>query len=138
VFFSGVSKSRRLSGGGVGIVSVTEERRKWPRIPAEHLVSYARFDEHGELDQRGMARTLDLSEGGMVLEMTHPANVGEHLQIGMVSGDQILRANAAVVYSKPLPAGRWRVGVSFKEIPEEDVDAITQEVAKFRQRGDRG
>jgi c-di-GMP-binding flagellar brake protein YcgR len=122
----------------VGTVNITEERRKWPRIRAEHLVSYARFDEHGELDERGMARTLDLSEGGMVLEMTHPANVGEHLQLGMVTGNRILRADAAVVYSIRLSTGRWRVGVFFSEIPEEDVGAIAQEVAKFRQRGDRG
>jgi c-di-GMP-binding flagellar brake protein YcgR len=116
-------------------VSTSEERRKWTRIRAEHLVSYTHFDENGEADERGMARTLDLSEGGMVLEMTRPAKVGEHLQIKMVTGDQILKAAATVVYSNRLPADRWRVGVRFTEIPDRDLVTIAREVTRFRQTG---
>jgi c-di-GMP-binding flagellar brake protein YcgR len=119
-------------------VSTREERRRWTRIQAEHLVSYAHFDEHGEPDVRGMARTLDLSEGGMVLEMTHPADVGERLQVKMVTGDDILEAVATVVYSNPLHPYRWRVGVRFTEVPDEDLATIAQEVARFRQGGGRG
>jgi len=114
-------------------VSTSEERRKWPRIQAEHLVSYAHFDEHGEPDERGMARTLDLSEGGMVLEMTRPADVGEHLHLKMVTGDRILSTAATVVYSNRLSADRWRVGVRFTEVPDEDLITIAREVARFRQ-----
>jgi c-di-GMP-binding flagellar brake protein YcgR len=119
-------------------VSTSEERRRWARIRAEHLVSYAHFDEQGEPDERGIARTLDLSEGGMVLEMTRPADVGEHLQVKMVTGNQILKAAAAVVHSDRLPGDRWRVGVRFTEIPEEDLITIAQEVERFRESGGRG
>ncbi len=119
-------------------MSTRKERRRWARIQAEHLVSYAHFDERGEPDVKGMARTLDLSEGGMLLEMTHPVDVGEHLKIKMVTGDQILEAAATVVYSNPLDDDRWRVGVRFTEVPDEDLAAIAQEVARFRNSGGRG
>ncbi len=119
-------------------MSTTKERRKSPRIQAEHLVSYAHFDEHEEPDDMGMARTLDLSEGGMVLEMTRPQGVGERIRVKMITGDQILEADATVVYSKRLPAERWRVGVSFTEIPKEDEVTIAREVARFRESGGRG
>jgi c-di-GMP-binding flagellar brake protein YcgR len=119
-------------------VSTSEERRRWARIRAEHLVSYARLDENGEPHDRGMARTLDLSEGGMVLEMTRPADVGEDLQIRMVTGDQILTATATVVYSNPLQTDRWRVGVQFTKVPDKDLATIAQEVARFQQGGGRG
>lgn len=42
-----------------------EERRKAPRALAEHLVSDALVGKQGEPDQMGMARTVDLSEGGV-------------------------------------------------------------------------
>lgn len=116
-------------------MSTTEERRKWPRVLAEHLVSYAHFDEHGEPDDVGMARTLDLSEGGILLEITHSLKEGTALEIKMVSGERILRAKGVATHSASLSTGRWRVGVRFTEIPEGDLAAIAREVAKFRQSG---
>lgn len=109
-----------------------EERRKWPRILAEHLVSYAHLDEQEEPHQMGMARTLDLSEGGIVLEMTHALETGSHLEIRMVSGDHILKARGRVVYNRHLPAGRWRVGVSFTEITDDDLEIIAKEVEEHQ------
>jgi hypothetical protein len=80
----------------------------------------------------GMARTLDLSEGGIVLEMTHSLDRGSHLQLKMVSGDHILEARGLVVHIKHSPDyspdNRWRVGVSFTEITEGDLATIAQEV----------
>jgi hypothetical protein len=116
-------------------MSTSEERRKWPRVLAEHLVSYAHFDEQGEPDDVGMARTLDLSEGGILLEMTHPLEDGSAVEIKMVSGERILRAQGEVVHSAALPPGRWHVGVRFTEIPDGDLGAIAREVAKFRRSG---
>jgi hypothetical protein len=116
-------------------VSTAEERRKWPRILAEHLVSYAHFDEEGEPDDVGMARTLDLSEGGILLEITHSFEEGSALEIKMVSGERIIRAKGQVVHSAYVSPDRWRVGVRFTEIPDGDLGAIAGEVAKFQQSG---
>jgi c-di-GMP-binding flagellar brake protein YcgR len=105
-----------------------EERRKWPRVPTEHLVSYTHFDGQGEPDEMGMARTLDLSEGGIVLEMTHALETGSRLEMEMVTGDHVLRARGRVVYNQQLSSGYWRVGVSFTEIKDSDLAIIAQEV----------
>ncbi len=119
-----------------------EERRKTPRALVEHLVSYTVLDERGETDEMGMARTLDLSEGGIVLEMTHSLDGGSHLEMKMVSGHHILEARGLVVYSKYLPDylpnNRWRVGVSFTEITDGDLATIAQEVELRRLRKTRG
>ena len=116
-----------------------EERRRKPRVLAEHLVSYTVLDERGETDEMGVARTLDLSEGGIVLEMTHSLDRASHLQIKMVSGHHILEARGLVVYSKYLPDyipnNRWRVGVTFTEITEGDLATIAQEVEERRWDG---
>jgi hypothetical protein len=124
-----------LSTARIEDVSTTEERREWPRVLAQHLVSYAHFDEQGEPDDVGMARTLDLSEGGILLEMTHPLEDGSTAEIKMVSGEHILRAKGEVVHSTALPSGRWHVGVRFTEIPDGDLGAIAGEVAKSRRSG---
>ncbi len=109
-----------------------EERRKRPRVLAEHLVSYKVVDERGETDEMGMARTLDLSEGGLVLEMTHSLDKRAQLEIKMVSGDHILEARGQAVYSKLLGSGSWRVGVAFTEITEGDLATIAQEIEERR------
>jgi len=121
---------------GIGIMK--EERRKTPRVLAEHLVSYLVLDERGETDEMSMARTLDLSEGGILLEMTHPLEKGSQLEIKMVSGDHILEARGLAVYSRYLPDNRWRVGVCFTEITEGDLATIAQEVEERRGMGAGG
>jgi hypothetical protein len=118
-------------------VSTYEERRKWPRIPAEHLVSYTLYDEEGEPDDMGMARTLDLGEGGILLEMTRPARPGFRLDMKMVSGEHIIRARGEVVYSHHLSRSRWRVGVSFSEITQSDRGTISTEVGEAEDAGGR-
>jgi hypothetical protein len=124
-----------LSATRVDGVSTTEERRESPRIVAKHLVSYAHFDEQGEPDDVGMAHTLDLSEGGILLEMTHSLEEGLALEIKMVSGERIIRAKGQVVHSACLSPDRWHVGVHFTEILEGDLGTIAREIAKFRQSG---
>ena len=116
-------------------MSMNEERRKWPRIPAEHLVSYTHYDEEGEPDDMGMARTLDLSEGGILLEMARPARPGSRLDVKMVSGEHIIRARGEVVYCHHLSRSRWRVGVSFSEITQSDRGTISSEVAEAEDVG---
>lgn len=119
-------------------MSTTEERRKSPRVVAEHLVSYAHFDEQGEPDDVGMARTLDLSERGILLELTHSLEEGFALEIKMVSGERIIRARGQVVHCTYVSPERWHVGVRFTEIPDGDVSVIAREVARFQQSGGEG
>ena len=109
-----------------------QDRRKWPRILTEHLVAYTRLDNEVVPDEAGVARTLDLSQGGVVLEMTHPLDAGGRLEIKMVSGDRILKARGRVVYSQDLPDKRWRVGICFTEITDDDLAVIAQEVEQRR------
>ncbi len=105
-----------------------EERRKTGRVPAEHLVSYVHYDDEGQPDEQGMARTFDLSEGGMVLEMRHSIDVGSGLDMRMVSGDRILEIKGRVVHSEQIGSEGWRVGVCFTDIADGDLAAIAREV----------
>jgi hypothetical protein len=83
----------------------------------------------------GMARTLDLGEGGILLEMTRPAQPGSTLEMKMVSGEHIVRARGHVAYSQLLSPDRWRVGVSFSEITQSDLVTIANEVAEAEDAG---
>ena len=131
-----------VTGQLAGVGTMKEERRRTARALVEHLVSYVVSDERGGTEEMGMARTLDLSEGGIMLEMTHSLDGGSHLEMKMVSGDHILEARGLVVYSKYLPDylpnNRWRVGVSFTEITNGDLATIAQEVEERRMRETRG
>ena len=119
-------------------MSTNEERRRWPRVPAEHLVSYTSYDEGGDPEDMGTARTLDLGEGGILLEMTRPARPGFPVEIKMVSGEHIIRARGRVVHSQAISRNRWRVGVSFSEITQSDLVTIANEVSEKEDVGGGG
>ena len=122
---------------GGDTVSDKEERRRWTRIPAEHLVSYTHFDEQMIPDDVGMARTLDLSEGGILMEVTRNLEEGSPLEIKMVSGDHTVRARGTIVHRQRLSSGRWRVGLDFTDITEGDLVAIAREVVRSQDMGGR-
>jgi hypothetical protein len=83
----------------------------------------------------GMARTLDLSEGGIVLEMTHALPEGDPVGIKMITGEHILEATGTVVYNTRLGAGRWRVGLRFTGIANGDLAVVAEEVTRSLQTG---
>ena len=70
-----------------------DDQRKDPRIQSSNLISYVSCDETDQEIMQGMGRTLNVSEGGILLETHVP--IDQHhvvtLTMSYFSGDKKLR-----------------------------------------------
>ena len=98
-----------------------EERRTSPRIDRINLVQVNRFDEEGFRADMATGRTINISKGGLRLELHHPLPLLSKVSLNLVLGDQILDFSGTVVYLESLDENRCCMGIQF-----DDVDAETE------------
>lgn len=89
------------------------ERRASPRIEKVHLVQVTRFDAEGFRADLTTGRTLNISRGGVRLELHHPVPLRTVVSLNLVLGEQILEVNGAVVYLEVLDGERCGLGIEF-------------------------
>jgi len=78
----------------------TDDKRQHLRINALNLISYSCIDETGQTVAQGMGRTLNVCEGGILLE-THVLIDPKHtLDLAIGLKDDIVNIKGRVVYSK--------------------------------------
>lgn len=91
------------------------DKRRYARIESTNLVSYVCQDAERLAVKAGMGRTLNLSEGGILLE-THQA-VDTHAQVALTIAleDEVIVIQGRIAYSKRREDGRYETGVEFTE-----------------------
>lgn len=99
------------------------ERRRSPRIERVELVHVTRYDEVRQRTEQIRGRLMNLSEGGMRLEMNQLVPLGTVVSISLVIGDELLKLEGAVIYVDRLDQARAATGVAFSEL-----DTDTQHV----------
>jgi PilZ domain len=93
-----------------------EDKRLHTRIEALNLIAYECTDESGQMVLRGMGRTLNVSEGGILLE-THVQIEQQYdasLSIGLKN--DLIDIKGKVVSSKPGKVHKFESGIKFLEI----------------------
>lgn len=97
----------------------TVERQK--RLESLNLVSISHKNPSGEVDLETVGRTLDLSLGGILLEV--PVPIPEpHGTIEITIGfkEHVIVAKGRIVHQRQLDGGMTGLGISFTEIPASD------------------
>ena len=90
------------------------EREK--RLETLNLVSLTHKDAEGRVDLEIVGRTLDLSEGGILLEITEPVPPGnQEVYITLGIQDHVFDAAGEIVHQRRLENGNLGVGISFKD-----------------------
>ena len=88
------------------------DRRKFPRIPTDHVVS---FGVLGGPDQIGQAQ--DLSSGGIRFRVVAcEINLGEQLRLTFMVSNQQVGAVGTVVWATEIDPLTLEVGIQFDEI----------------------
>jgi len=106
-------------------MSVDFERRRHARFSVELPVEYWQIDK----SRSRPARTIDISEGGVLLCLSQPLDVGQNLGLILFidSGHDLdaveALAQVEVVWKDIHPAknGDYQVGVKFMDISSEDM-----------------
>ncbi len=95
---------------------VENERRKYARKKSLNLVDYVLLDEEGNPISRGMGRTRNVCEGGLLLETPALLKDGHRLLITVGLEEDLMAVKGRVIYSKPSEGSGFWAGVEFLEI----------------------
>ena len=90
-------------------------KRKYKRIESLNLVSYECLDENNQLECRGMGRTLNVSESGIMLETHIPIALQSIVSLGIGLEDDILKIQGKIVHSEPGANNKFESGIEFIE-----------------------
>ncbi|RLC31977.1 MAG: hypothetical protein DRH37_01750 [Deltaproteobacteria bacterium] len=109
------------------------EKRKHQRVSTLNLLSYVCVDEQGNPLEQGMGRTLDISEGGILME-THVRIESKYIVLMAVGiEDELIDIKGEVVYSRKAKSGMFESGVRFLEKNEKMIQIVRDLVKTFNQ-----
>ena len=75
------------------------EKRAFKRLPLQTLLTYDVLDSGGTPNGDGMAKTLDVSNNGLQLELPRKVDRGDRLQLTLGLRDQIVTLFGDVVWA---------------------------------------
>ena len=110
-----------------------EDKRLHSRIDALNLIAYDCMDEDGQVVMHGMGRTLNVSEGGILIE-THVQIEQQYdalLSIGLEN--DLIDIKGKVVSSKPGKADKFESGIKFLEIGETELAILKLYIKAFKE-----
>ena len=112
----------------------TKDQRKHPRVPISNLISFNVYDEDGSLVNHSMAKALNISQGGILIET---AIMVKSDRISLMSTDtqnRLVEVKGRVRYSRENEYGMFEIGISFEGTPEEKAKFAKRLVKVFHRR----
>ena len=109
-----------------------QEKRKNPRIDSHNLISYVCLDENGNQIGQGMGRTLNISEGGILLETHAPVDPQYIMSFTISLEDELMDIKGKVVYKKKRDDGKFESGIQFIDMDEEKTQILKQFAIIFK------
>ena len=114
---------------------VTDEKRIVPRIESSNLLSYVCLDENNHEMMQGMGRTLNVSEGGILLETHVPIDPHHIVSLTIALENDLMDLKGKIAYSRKREDGKFESGIEFMEMDEEKRRFIRQYILIFRGQG---
>lgn len=112
---------------------MTSQQRKHERVDSLNLLSYFCVDDNREVINQGMGRTLNVSEGGILLETHVPLESQYTVYLSIGFQEEVTDVEGKIVYSKEGDNDRWQSGIEFvtpdentKRIIKKYIDAFTR------------
>ncbi len=102
------------------------DKRRHARIDSTNLVSYVCQDAERLAVKAGMGRTLNLSEGGILLETHQAVDAHAHVSLTIAMEDEIMVIQGRVAYSKRREDGLYETGLEFTEGDAKKVSFLKQ------------
>ncbi|MDF1537090.1 MAG: PilZ domain-containing protein [bacterium] len=104
------------------------------RLESLNLVSLSHRDDKGQVDLEVVGRTLDLSEGGILLEIHQPLpSENRMVEVTLGIREHVIQTTGEIVHQRKLESGHIGLGIAFRKISKENAAVITDFLA-----GDEG
>ena len=97
------------------------------RLETLNLVSLSHKDPDGRVDLEIVGRTLDLSEGGILLECSQ-AVPSDNREVEVILGirDHVIKVTGEIVHTRDLEEGNVGLGIAFQDLTPDDARIITE------------
>ena len=112
---------------------MAEEKRKTPRITFKGLVHCEQVDVSRLSHNETMGRTLDISEGGILLEAQQHFPLLSQIDFGIALGDRIIDAKGKVIHLSQTDDGKIQMGIQFIEMSEANKENVREYCKKKKE-----
>jgi len=109
---------------------MSKERRRYIRPEALNLLDYLVVDDQGRPSEYSMARTLNVSKGGILMETHIPLPKGQQVMISLGLKDQLVDMMGRIVYTAN-DAGWHLSGIEFFHVSDNDKRILDSYVTAF-------
>ncbi len=109
------------------------EKRKHARFITLHLLNYTLLDDKGRQSESSMARTLDVSIGGIKIETTRALPDQAKLVISLELEDQLVDLEGKIIHNRE-NANRYVSGIQFQKVSPKEYKILRQYVDEFQHR----
>jgi c-di-GMP-binding flagellar brake protein YcgR len=109
---------------------MTSERRRYVRPESLNLLDYLIVDGQGRPSEYSMARTLNVSKGGILIETHIPLPKGQQVMITLGLKEQLIDVMGRIVYTSS-ESGRHQNGIEFFHVSDNDKRILDAYVAAF-------
>ena len=130
-------KEGRVTRIGRGVYGSQKERRRHTRINSLNLVSYVCIGEDNEVVRQAMGRTLDVTEGGMLLETHVPMDPAHAVLLTMGAEDDLVDVKGKVVHCGAGKGKRFHSGVQFTRMNSTNLQILKRFIAAFKKQQQR-
>ena len=110
------------------------DKRQHPRIDSLNLISYVCIDENNIDVMQGMGRTLNVSEGGILLETHIQIDLKYTLSLTIGLEEDLIEIKGEVAHSKPGKDDNFETGVQFIEKDEEALRVLNKYIKAFKEQ----
>ncbi len=101
------------------------ENRHHPRLASLNLVDYIHLDESGYPEYEDVGRTIDLSEGGILLECNRIFAIGSLFELQIAVHDTLIKAKGKVAHTEVVPGtDKFDIGLVFVNLSAPDSEQI--------------
>jgi len=112
----------------------TNDKRLHLRVDSLNLLAYSCIDDTGQVVVQGMGRTLNVSQGGILLE-THVKIDSKYtvlLTIGLE--EDLVDINGEIVHSTPGKDDNYESGIRFHEMDEAAFQILMKYIKAFEEQ----
>ena len=114
------------------------DKRRHQRVEAVNLISYVSLDENDKPLDQGMGKTLDLSQGGLLMETRVPIETKYIMLMSLNLKDELIKIKGEVVYCRQGDSKNFHIGVRFKEANDRIRKIVVGMIKVFTMRKIRG
>lgn len=111
----------------------TKNQRLHSRIDSLNLLSYSCMDDTGQIVIQGMGRTLNVSEGGILLETHVQIDAAYTISLTIGLEEELVEINGQIVRCVSGTDGHYESGIKFHEMDEAALQILKKYIKAFHE-----